>query len=371
MIRRLAALAALLLLAASAFAQVPTPDEYLAQHNLRFTRDFTPWNLILGYYDELARRSNLVSIERIGATYENRPLVLLTITSPKNRAALDQIRANVTSLAKGSADANRAADIAKNGPAIVWLGFGVHGNESSSAEAAMRVASTLLRDEAATKLLDDLVVVIDPLQNPDGRERYIQWFTRTRGAQANTNADAFEHNEPWPGGRFNHYLIDMNRDWTWLSQRETQARVAAYQRWYPQVFVDFHEMGYTSSYFFPPDAAPINVHYPNDIEKWLETFGRANANEFSQRNWQFFVGERFDLFYPGYGDSWPSMNGAVGMTYEVAGHGRGGVAVEREDGSVLTLGDRIDRHFTTAMATVRTAAANREALLRYTYDAAR
>ena len=196
----------------------------------------------------------------------------------------------------------------------------------------------------------------------------MQWFARTRGSDPDANPDAFEHQEPWPGGRYNHYLIDMNRDWTWLSQRETQARVAKYREWNPQVFVDLHEMGSNSTYFFPPDAKPINVNLPRDVEKWLEVFGRANAEQFTKRGWPFFVAERFDLFYPGYGDSWPSLHGAIGMTYEVAGHSRAGSAITRDDATVYTLADRIARHYTTAMATLRTASENREGLLQYTYE---
>ncbi|HEX2060205.1 MAG TPA: hypothetical protein VHK90_05655, partial [Thermoanaerobaculia bacterium] len=159
--------------------------------------------------------------------------------------------------------------------------------------------------------------------------------------------------------------------WTWMSQQETQARVAAYRQWMPQVFVDFHEMSYQSSYFFPPDAKPINANLPKSVEHWLDVFGRANAEEFSRRGWQFFVGERFDLFYPGYGDSWPALHGAIGMTYEMAGGGRAGTEIRRADDTVLLLSDRIQRHYTTALVTVRTAAQNREQLLRYTHQAAR
>lgn len=363
--RRVFVTAVLILAASSLFAQIPTPEEFLGY---RIGDRFTPHDRILDYFNELARKSPLITIEQIGETYEKRPLVLATITSAKNRAALDSIRRNVNTLARGEGD---VAEIAKNTPAIVWLAFGVHGNESSSAESSMMVASALLRDAEVTKLLDDVVVVIDPLENPDGRERYIQWFHRTRGEKPNPNPDSFEHYEPWPGGRFNHYMIDMNRDWAWQSQRETQARVAAYRTWSPQVFVDFHEMSFQSTYFFPPDAKPINANVPADAEKWLDVFGRANAAEFSERGWPFFVAERFDLFYPGYGDSWPSLRGAIGMTYEMAGSGRGGSAVKREDGTILTLGDRATRHFTTAITTVRTAAQNREQLLRYTHAAAR
>lgn len=366
--RKICVLITLLFCTTAALAQnaIPTPDEYLGY---TLGDRFTPWDRILDYFGELTKRSPMITMEKIGETYEGRPLVLAVITSQANRAKLNDIRQSLASLANADVDSAKAADIARNTPAVAWLAFGVHGNESSSAEAAMKVASTLLRDPESQKLLDQLVVVIDPLQNPDGREGYVQWFTRTRGASPNANPESFEHAEPWPGGRYNHYLIDMNRDWAWLSQRETQARVAAYQRWNPQVFVDFHEMGANSTYFFPPDAKPINANLPKEVETWLETFGRANAEEFSKRGWTFFVGERFDLFYPGYGDSWPALHGAIGMTYEVAGGGRGGTEFRRDDDTVLTLAHRLDEHYTSGMTTLRTAASNREALLRYFYDA--
>jgi hypothetical protein len=366
MTRRIAIL--LLLLATAAFAQSPTPEQFLGY---KLGERFTPWPRIVDYFNALAKSSNLITVQQFGETYEHRPLILAIVTSPKNRAQLDAIRANVVALANGAVSADRAADIAKTSPAVAWLAFGVHGNESSSAEAAMAVASTLVNDPASAAMLDNLVVVIDPLLNPDGRERYVQWFTRTRGVDANANPDAFEHTEPWPGGRFNHYLIDMNRDWAWSSQRETRARIVQYRQWMPQVFVDFHEMFYNSTYFFPPDAKPINVNLPKDVNRWLEIFGRANADAFTKKGWPFFVGETFDLFYPGYGDSWPSLHGAIGMTYEVAGHSRAGISVQRDDGSVYTLADRIARHTTSGLTTLRTAAAHRQELLRYSYEAAR
>src|SRR5712691_4253684 len=367
MIRRFFILIALI--AVPAFAQIPTPDEYLGY---KLGDRFTPYARILDYFNELAKRSNLITVHQFGETYEHRPLVLAIITSPKNRAALDTIRQNVVSLADPAATTPaRAAEIAHATPAIAWLAFGVHGNESSSSEASMLVASSLLRDADSAKILDNVVVLIDPLLNPDGRERYVQWFIRTRGATPDPNPASFEHSEPWPGGRFNHYLIDMNRDWSWTSQQETKARVAEYRRWNPQVFVDFHEMSSNSTYFFPPDAKPLNSNLPKDVEKWLDVFGRANAAAFTAKGWPFFVGETFDLFYPGYGDSWPSLHGAVGMTYEMAGGPRGGSAFLRDDGSVLTLADRIQRHFTTSMTTLRTAAEHAEELLLYTYNGTR
>ena len=362
MVRRFLVVA-LLLISTSALAQVPTPEEFLGYPP---GERFTQWGRILDYFNELAKRSNLITVHQFGETYEHRPLVLAVIASPKNRAALETIRHNVASLLDRDTTSARAGEIARTTPAIVWLAFGVHGNESSSAEAAMQVASTLLREPA---VLENTIVLIDPLQNPDGRERYVQWYTRTRGMSSDANPEAFEHSEPWPGGRYNHYLIDMNRDWAWTSQQETRAREAEYRKWYPQVVVDFHEMGPNSTYFFPPDAKPINANLPRDVERWLEVFGRANADAFTKRGWAFFVADRYDLFYPGYGDSWPALHGAIGMTYECAGGPRGGTAYTRDDGTVLTLADRIARHYTTGMTTVRTASAHAEELLRYTYEA--
>jgi len=368
MMRRLSLALCLLLFAVASQAQtaIPSPDGFLGY---TLGERFTPHARILDYFHLLTTRSNLITMQQFGETYEHRPLMLAVITSPKNRAALDSIRANVAALTDPNATTQaRANEIAKSTPAIAWLAFGVHGNESSSAEVSMEVAHTLLTDPQSAPLLENLVVLIDPLLNPDGRERYVQWFIRTRGEEADPNPDAFEHNEPWPGGRFNHYLIDMNRDWAWSSQREVRARVAEYQKWNPQVFVDFHEMGYQSSYFFPPDARPVNANLPKDVDTWLEKFGRADAEAFTKKGWTFFTGEEFDLFYPGYGDSWPSLHGAIGMTYEVAGHSRAGSAISRDDGTVYTLADRIARHYTTAMATLRTASENREGLLQYTYE---
>lgn len=372
MMRRLAVLFLMCVTAATALGQpnaIPTPDAFLGYP---LGDRFTPYARILDYYDELARRSDLLTVQRFGETYEHRPLVLVVITSMKNRAALDSIRRDVVSLSDPETTTPaQAQQIASVSPAIAWLGFGIHGNESSSAEASMMVASALLRDGQSSSILENLVVVIDPLQNPDGRERYVQWFQRASGAVRDPNPESAEHSEPWPGGRTNHYYIDMNRDWAWTSQRETQARVSEYRKWNPQVFVDFHEMGYGSSYFFPPDSHPINANLPKEVEGWLDKFGRANAEAFTAKGWPFFVAERFDLFYPGYGDSWPSLHGAVGMTYEVAGGGRAGSSVLRDDGSNFTLADRIARHFTTGMATLRTASENRQGLLLYSYNALR
>ncbi len=300
-----------------------------------------------------------------GRTYEGRPLQLLAISAPKNIARLEAIRKERLRLADPEAlSSDERERLVRDLPVVVWLAYGVHGNESSSAEAAMATAWVLASaggDVAA--LLEEAIVLIDPLCNPDGRERYVHSFEQRTGSRPNPDPAAAEHFEPWPGGRTNHYLLDLNRDWAWASQQETRHRIAAYRQWEPQVYVDFHEMGSESTYFFPPAAEPIHPRIDRQLVSWLDTFGRANAQAFERQGWIYYTGENFDLFYPGYGDSYPSLRGAVGMTYEMAGGGRAGAALTLPDGSLLTLADRVARHLTTSLATVRTAAQNRRRLL--------
>jgi hypothetical protein len=326
---------------------------------------FTPWNRIVDYLSALRDSSPRVAMWRYGETYEGRPLELLAVSSPENLARLDEIRADVARLGDpGKLSSGDKERLLKRTPVVVWLAYGVHGNESSSAEAAMATAYLLAAGQGeAAKALEEVVVVIDPLVNPDGRERYVNGYFQRLGAAPNPRRATSEHLEPWPGGRFNHYVIDLNRDWAWATQQETRYRLTAYRSWEPQVYVDFHEMGSESSYFFPPPSEPIHPQIDRRVISWLETFGRANAEAFDRQAWIYFKGENYDLFYPGYGDSYPSLRGAVGMTYEMAGGGRAGQAIALPDGSTLTLADRVARHLTTSLSTVATAARHRRRLL--------
>jgi hypothetical protein len=343
--------------------RMPRPDAYLGY---QLGGRFTHWERIEAYLGALAAASPRVKVWEYGRTYEGRALELVAISSPENLAHLEEIRlarlrlADPASLAAGEREA-----LEKRLPVVVWLAYGVHGNEASSSEAAMVVAYTLAAGLGETAdLLRKTIVLIDPLSNPDGRERYVHAFEQRQGGEPNSHRAAAEHWEPWPGGRQNHYLIDLNRDWAWATQQESRGRVAAYRAWEPQVYVDFHEMGADSSYFFPPAAEPVHPKIDRRVVGWLDTFGRANAEAFDHHGWVYYKSENYDLFYPGYGDSYPSLHGAIGMTYEMAGGGRGGLAIAHLDGTVLTLADRIARHLTTSLATFRTAARNAHALLR-------
>jgi hypothetical protein len=341
---------------------VPSPEQVLGYP---LGERFTDHAGVVRYLEALAAAvPAMARLQEYGTTPERRQLVQLIVARPDRMARLDEILAANRLLADPATPAARARDIAATNPAVVFFSYGVHGNESSSSEAAMWTAWDLVRGASELAgVLDSVVVVIDPVANPDGRDRYVNWFRQAVGPTPNPDPDAREHWEPWPGGRVNHYLFDLNRDWAWATQPETQARLATWGVWNPQVHVDFHEMGYATNYFFFPAAAPINPMYPSHILDWGIYFGAANARAFDEHGWTYYTGEGFDLFYPGYGDSWPSLLGAIGMTYEQAGSGRAGLVVRQPDGQLLTLRQRATQHRTAGNATLVAAAARRGALL--------
>ncbi|HLF15039.1 MAG TPA: M14 metallopeptidase family protein, partial [Bacteroidota bacterium] len=342
---------------------IPSPEDVLGY---RLGDRYTSHAGIVKYLSALAEAApDRIRIVRYGTTYEGRALEFAVLSSPSNLARLDQIRSDSRRLADPRMLSEReAAELARATPAIAWLSYGVHGNEASSPEAALNVLHTLLTspDPEAAGLLDSLVVVIDPLLNPDGHERYVNYQVTSAGMTPKEDPEAVEHNEAWPSGRTNHYFFDLNRDWAWLTQEESRARIAAYREWMPHVHVDFHEMGYNSSYFFFPAFKPINKNFPASTIEWGEIYGRGNAEAFDRQGWSYYSGESFDLFYPGYGDSWPSLHGAIGMTYEQAG--QSGVKIKRRDEEILTLRERLEHHSATSIATLKTTADNREKRLK-------
>ncbi|HXG38713.1 MAG TPA: M14 family zinc carboxypeptidase [Bacteroidota bacterium] len=362
-------LAALLFVVAAASAQqsfellpgssynpaIPSPQSVLRYD---IGDRFTDYRNLEKFYDKLVASSDRIQRIVYGETYEMRPLQLLIISSPKNLARLDEIKANNKKLTDPRTFRSKAEaeQIINSLPAIVWLSYGVHGNEACSPEAAMLTAYQLCAgtDQRTLDILENVIVLIDPAVNPDGRERYVQWVNSTLGSKPNVNPDAIEHSEPWPGGRTNHYYFDLNRDWAWQTQKETRARIPLYREWMPHTHVDFHEMGHTSTYFFFPAAPPVHTELPPEVKKWGMIYGKGNAEALQKIGQQYYVGESFDLYYPAYGDSWPTFNGAIGMTYEQAGGSRGSFAVRKPNGDTLTLRQRALNHFTTGIATLET-----------------
>ncbi|WP_041649888.1 M14 metallopeptidase family protein [Marivirga tractuosa] len=319
---------------------------------------FTFHHQVVDYFKYLAENSDQIILKKYGETYEGRPLYYAVISSKENIANLDEIqRQNLAQTGlKGSFEA--VAD-----KALVWLSYNIHGNEASSTEASMKTAFELLNGGMESEeWLKNTVVIMDPCVNPDGRDRYANFYRRYGAMDFNPNLEAVEHDEPWPGGRPNHYLFDLNRDWAWQTQTESKARMKAYHEWMPHIHVDFHEQSINSPYYFAPAAEPLH----EVITDWQKDFqiqiGKNHAKYFDQNNWLYFTRERFDLFYPSYGDTYPTFNGAIGMTYEQAGNGRAGLGALTYLGDTLTLKDRLEHHFTTGMSTVEIASQNAEKL---------
>lgn len=331
-----------------------TPDEFLGYP---LGDQYTPHYKIVNYFHKAAAaRPRMMKLEQYGETNEGRPLLLAFIATEENFPRLEDIRKNNLRLTGMLND--KPGDL--NTPAIVWLSYNVHGNETSSSEVSMKMLYELLNPgNAQTKeWLKNVVVIIDPCINPDGRERYVNWFTQMQGKNANPDPNGREHNEPWPGGRYNHYNFDLNRDWAWQTQLESQQRIIQYNRWMPQVHSDYHEQGYNNPYYFAPAAQP----YHEVVTPWQRDFqvaiGKNNAKYFDANGWLYFTKEVFDLFYPSYGDTYPIYNGSIGMTFEQGGGGRAGSAVVISNGDTLTLKDRIAHHFTTSMGTLEVVAGN-------------
>ncbi len=343
---------------------VPTPESLLGRP---LGEMFTPHETLVRAVTAISGASDRVRLLEYGRTWAGRPLLLAVVSSAENIANLSRIQDDLARLAdpRRLADGPERRALIDRLPVVVWLSFNVHGNEPSPSEAGLGALYhfAACQDDDVKSTLDHALIVMDPCVNPDGRERYVQWLKSVMGARPNPDPRAAEHDEPWPGGRSNHYYFDLNRDWAFQTQVETRARIAQYRRFRPQVHVDYHEMFPESSYFFFPAALPVNANLPASVVRWGEEFGKGNAAAFDRFGWGYYTAEAFDLFYPGYGDSWPTFNGAIGMTYEQGGHGLAGTAYRRHDGSVLTLRDRASHHFTTALSTVGTAVTHRVELL--------
>lgn len=334
----------------SLLAQLKSPKEYLGYElGERFTRH----HKVVEYFQHVSDALPNVKIHQYGETYEHRPLIGAIISSQQNIDNWDEIRKNNLRQAK-----MLEGTVSDDNIAIVWLSYNIHGNEASSIEASMKTLYELATSDRAKEWLKNTIIIIDPCINPDGRDRYANFYNQYGNKNFNPDGDAMEHREPWPGGRPNHYLFDLNRDWAWQSQQESIHRMRFYNAIMPHIHVDFHEQGYNNPYYFAPAAEP----YHEVITPWQREFqvsiGKNHAKYFDQESWLYFTKERFDLLYPSYGDTYPIYNGAIGMTYEQGGHGFAGLGIITEYGDTLTLKDRINHHFTTGISTVEISSKN-------------
>jgi len=340
---------------------VPEPEDF-------FGFQIGEWHLqhheLLAYYQALAAAApDRVLLEEIGSTYGRKTKILLTITSPRNRGRLDAIRALNLENALG----RRAAPA--DAPVVLWLGYSIHGNEPSGANAAPVVAYHLAagRGPAVEGLLDRMVVLIDPFLNPDGIDRFASWSNSNRGNLPNPDPSHREHLEGWLSGRTNYYWLDLNRDWLPAVMPESRAHVATYHRWRPAVFCDFHEMSTSESYFFQPGIAEmVNPNTPADNQELTVRLAKYHAAALDEIGSIYFTGEHYDDFYIGKGSTYPDLQGTIGILFEQAsarGHS------QDTPNGLLKLRFAVRNQLRTSLSSLRGAAEMRRDLLAHQFKA--
>lgn len=322
------------------------------------------------YFQYLGESLPNAQMHVYGTTYEGRELIYLTVSSEKNMDNLDLIRERNAKLAdprKLKRSENPEKIIAKN-PAIAWMGYAIHGDELSSTDAAVQLAYQLLAgtDKTSKKIRDKLVVCIDPLQNPDGRERYLAQLEQWNGVVPNPDMQSLNHTGVWPYGRGNHYLFDLNRDWFATVHPETRGKVSAILDWQPQFLVDAHEMGSGDTYLFNPPRAPFNPYLPKTTLKWWDKFAQDQAAAFDQYGWSYYTRDWNEEFFPGYGSSWGIYIGLVGILYEQSE--TAGSFVKKLDETTTTYREAIHHQFTSSMANLSTVAWNKKEYLQDYYE---
>ncbi len=341
---------------------VPTPSEYL---NYPFATRPVTYDETLNFFQMLDELKENIELVEYGETHEGRKLLILIVSSPENMSNLNVIKEHSQKLfdprmLHGEQEANK---ILEKTPAIAWMAYSIHGDELSSTDAAIWLAYQLAagQNEMTKRILDDTIVIIDPLQNPDGRERFLAQIRMFSGEIQNPDVQSAQHAGVWPWGRGNHYLYDLNRDYFILSQPETRARVKALLEWHPHLFVDSHEMGALNTYLFSPPREPINHNLTPMHDEWAKIFAADQADAFNQHGWSYYTREWLDMWYPGYTE-WIAYSGALQIIYEQAGVD--GSAVRRPDGTTMTYQETVHHHITSSLANLTTLAQNRKEFLK-------
>ncbi len=351
-------LSSLLILLLNAQAQeIKSPEQFLGYE---LGTQFTLHHQALDYFKYVAENSDYARYQSYGKTNEGRELAVTFISTPDNLSDLEQLRKNNlinTGFLEGESGKRQIP--------FVWLSYNVHGNESVGMEASLKTLYTLISNsyEGVNDWLGECIIIIDPCQNPDGRDLYANRYRRSQSIKPNPKSDDWQHHQGWPSARLNHYLFDLNRDWVWQTQAETEQRLKLYNQYMPHVHADFHEMGSGSPFFFAPGADPWHEVITPWQRKFHELTGKTNAELFDESYKLYFTKESFDLFCPSFGDTWPLFNGAMGFTYEQGGGGSAGLALDNEAGDTLTLAERIEGHFLASMATIKVSYENRERLI--------
>jgi len=341
---------------------IPTPKEIIG---FEVGEKHVSHDQLVKYMYMLAEHSNRISIERYGWSYEHRPLLLLTITSPENLSNIESIRTNHLKLS----DPDISSDLQTTDmPSVVWLGYSVHGNEPSGLNASLLVAYYLaaVESEEVINILNNTIILIDPSINPDGYSRFEQWVNQYKSNESITDPNNIEHNEAWPRGRTNHYWFDLNRDWLLLQHPESKSRIQQFYKWKPNILTDHHEMGSNATFFFQPGIpSRINPNTPGENAQLTAKIAEFHANALDKIGSLYYTKESFDDFYYGKGSSYPDVNGCVGILFEQASS-RG--QARQTNNGILEFSFTIRNQLTVSLSTIQAGYELRNELLDYQID---
>ena len=315
-----------------------------------------------------SKQSSKLKVVEYARTHEDRPLHAVFISSSNNLNNLNNIKNNISKLSDARKTSDReAAQIINNLPAVAWMAYSIHGNETSGADAAMGVIYHLIasKDEDILNMLDEMIIIIDPLMNPDGRARFAKNLEQYRGTAPNYDDQSLLHTGDWPYGRTNHYYFDLNRDWLYLTQPETQGRVALINQWRPQILVDGHEMGSQDTFMTGPPREPINKNIDTDLIKWGNVFAQDQATAFDENNWRFYTGEWHEDLYPGY-SFYVQFRGTLGILYEQSRMAEDGV--KRPEGTIQSYKESVHHQFISTLTNLNTLLTNTKSIYKDYWD---
>jgi hypothetical protein len=321
-------------------------------------------NSLMKWADE----SNRLQIVEYARSHEDRPLFAVYISTPENLANLESIESNILLLSDSRKINDRQAkEIIDSLPAVAWMSYSIHGNETSGADAALASIYHLIasEDKDVLEMLDNMIVIIDPLMNPDGRDRFVKSLEQYRGTAPNVDDQSLLHSGDWPYGRTNHYFFDLNRDFYFLTQPETKGRVALINKWRPQLMIDGHEMGPQDTFLMGPPREPINKNIDLDIKKWGDVFAEDQAKAFDDRDWRYYTGEWFENLYPGY-SNYSEYRGSVHILYEQSRMAEDGV--RRPEGTVQTYKESVHHMYISTMANLKTLQLNSKEMYKDYWD---
>jgi len=319
--------------------------------------------------DAWAAASPRIRVVEYARTHEGKPLHYVVVTDPANLARLAEIKAGMARLADPrTVTAAEASRLIETLPGTAWLAYTIHGDETEGTDAALALIRHLAsaQDKATLTMLRDLIVIIDPVQNPDGRDRFLKMVAEARGAHPNVDDQSLVHSGYWPAGRTNHYNFDLNRDWIYGTQPETVGRWKVIAEWNPQLVVDSHGMGSQETFLISPPREPLNPYYPSRAGHWWELFGREHGEAFDMLGWTYYAGEWNEGWYPGYSDAWPAIRGAVGLLYEQARMADNGV--RRAEGTIESYREAVHGNVVSSMASLATFQRNAAQLRRDFYE---